>query len=133
MTRAAAVILWALIVSVVLLVHGVAPHGTSSAAVLASLQADAPVPDPCPASRSTHRLGSDPGDGGRPTPWGHCDAVLHRAPAPPSGSSGQVLRASTGPPAWTDADVRSAAPRRVARSALRLAYADPARLQVFRC
>lgn len=102
-------------------------------AVLTSLQADAPLPDPCPASRSAHRLRSDPGDGGRPTPWGHCDAVLHRAPAPPSGPGGQVLRASTGPPAWTDADVRSAAPRRVARSALRLAYGEPARLQVFRC
>ncbi|MEV5749914.1 hypothetical protein AB0L00_19005 [Actinoallomurus sp. NPDC052308] len=131
--RATAVILWALTVTVVLLVHGAAPHGAHSAAVLASIQADRPASDPCPAARSTDRLRPDPGDGGRPVPWGHCDAVLHRAPAPPSGPGAQLLRGCTGQPTWTDADPRSTTPRRLARSARHLAHHEAARLQVLRC
>jgi hypothetical protein len=129
----AAVIVWALTVTVVLLVHGTAAHGPHAAAALASIRVDHPVLDPCPVSRSAHRVRSDPGDGGRPAPWGHCDAALHRAPAPPSGHGGQVLRGCSGPPVRANADAGSAAPRRVARSARRLAHPEPERLQVFRC
>ncbi|GAA0359827.1 hypothetical protein NE235_16885 [Actinoallomurus spadix] len=128
-----AVILWALAVTVVILVHGTAPHGAHAAAVLASIQADHPALSPCPASRSTDRLRHDPGDGGRPTPWGHCDAVLHRAPAPPSGPGAQPLRPSTAQPAGPSADPRGTAPRRADRPARHAAQPEPATLQVFRC
>ncbi|MCO5997619.1 hypothetical protein [Actinoallomurus rhizosphaericola] len=132
MTRAAAVILWALTVTVVILVHGAGPHDTHAAVVLASIQDGHPVPLPCPASRTAGRFRSDPGDGGRPTPWGHCDAVLHRAPAPPPGPGAQHPRPSAVRPAET-ADPRSTAPRRADRSAHPRTPPEPARLQVFRC
>jgi hypothetical protein len=133
MARAAAVILWALAVTVVLLVHGSSPHGAHAVAALVSIQADQPAADPCQGVRATHRLHSDPGGGDRPAPWGHCDAVLHRAPASHSGHGGQVLRGCSGPPAPPSADGRSAAPRPAARAVRPPAGSEPARLQVFRC
>ncbi|GAB3989332.1 hypothetical protein GCM10029978_114160 [Actinoallomurus acanthiterrae] len=129
----AAVILWALTVTVVLLLHGTSPHGTHSGGALVSLRADRPALDLCQVARSAHHLRSDPGGGGRPVPWGHCDATLHRLPAPPSDHGGQPLRGCSGPFTEANPATRSAAPHRIARSTRLVADAAPARLQVFRC
>jgi hypothetical protein len=128
-----AVILWALTVTVVLLLHGASPHGAHSEGALVSLRADRPALSLCLVAPPAHHLRSDPGDGGRPVPWGHCDATLHRLPAPPSGHGGQTSRGCSGPSAEVNPGARSAAPHRIARSTRLVADAAPARLQVFRC
>ncbi|MEV0403223.1 hypothetical protein [Actinoallomurus sp. NPDC050550] len=129
----AAVILWALTVTVVLLLHGTSPHGTHSGGALVSLRADRPALGLCQVARSAHHLRSDPGDGGRPVPWGHCDATLHHLTAPASGHGDQTPRGCSGPSAEANPAARSAAPHRIARPTRLVADVAPARLQVFRC
>jgi hypothetical protein len=130
MTRIAALITPALLVAIVLLVHGTTPHGHRAAVPVISVQAWQATP----AVSTSTPDGRTPDE--CPQPFDNCDAGVRTAAAPLSCADAQPLHRTVTGSAGDSAllAVISGAPRLRAGQARQSAeQAEPAHSQVYRC